>query len=507
MKNEMLPFVKGDLVGGFSAAIISLPMSIAYGIAVFAALGPGFQPQAILIGINTAVIGGLVAALLGGTPGQVSGPGAPLALIMTTVVAGLAADPVLQQLSSDSQWTVLGLASLCVAIGGMIQVLWGVLGIGNIVKYIPFPVVSGFMNGIAVLLIWNQIPAFMGISATNSITGGLADFLLNQGATVCIGTGTLVGILVSRRCFKTVPPILAGLIVGSTVFLLMSLLVPMHFPIATIGNLQAGLILPTAFSSLLHFPFDSFPAVWFLKFILYGVVLALIGSMESMMSAVTIDNIRGSRHNSKRELIGQGIGNIIASVFGSISAAGSVTRSMANHHAGGRQRISGAICSLMVLLIFVTLAPLIGKIPLAVFAAIIISVGINLFDRSTFRLVQALGRPGAARRDISISLLVNLGVAVITVSINLVWAVVIGLAISTAYFIVKMGTSVIRREYTAELICSNRFRECRQIKMLSERKKAIRVFELQGPVFLDLQTGWHKGSRLKQIQRSIASWT
>jgi SulP family sulfate permease len=474
---------KGELWGGLSAAIISLPMSIAYGIAVFAALGPGFQPQATLIGINTAVIGGLVAALLGGTPGQVSGPGAPLALIMTTVVAGLAADPLLQQLSSDSQWTVLGLASFCVASGGMIQVVWGVLGMGNIIKYIPFPVVSGFMNGIAVLLIWNQMPAFVGLSAADVITGGFAGFSVNQGVTVCTGTVTLVSIFVSRRCIRSVPPILAGLIVGNAVFLLMPLLVPVPYSIATIGDLRAGLALPTAFSCVLHIPFRSFPTLWFLKFILYGVVLALVGSMESMMSAVAIDNIRGSRHNSKRELIGQGIGNIVASFFGSISAAGSVTRSMANHHAGGRRRLSGVICSSLILMIFATLAPLIGKIPLAVFAAIIIFVGINLFDRSTLCLVQALGRSGGARRDVTVSLLINLGVAAITVSINLIWAVLAGMAISTAYFIVKMGTSVIRREYTAELICSNRVRDCRQAATLNENKKVIRVFELQGPIF------------------------
>jgi CRP-like cAMP-binding protein/ABC-type transporter Mla MlaB component len=156
---------------------------------------------------------------------------------------------------------------------------------------------------------------------------------------------------------------------------------------------------------------------------------------------------------------------------------------MANYKAGGRQKISGAICSLMILVIFLTLAPQIGRIPLSIFAAIIIYVGINLFDRSTLRLFQAMRTPGSIRRDVSVSLLVNVGVAAITVSINLIWAVVVGVAISTAYFIFKTGVSVIRREYTAELVCSNRVRDCRQITILNENGAQINVFELQGPIF------------------------
>lgn len=128
---------KGDWMGGLSAAIITLPMSIAYGIAAFAALGPDFRPHAALIGLNAAMVGGFVAALLGGVPTQISGPKAPLTLIMTTVVAGFAADPILHDVSMGKEWIVLGMVSLCVAVGGITQVLSGWLGMGNIVKYIP----------------------------------------------------------------------------------------------------------------------------------------------------------------------------------------------------------------------------------------------------------------------------------------------------------------------------------------------------------------------------------
>ncbi|MBC2712498.1 MAG: SLC26A/SulP transporter family protein [Desulfosarcina sp.] len=474
---------KGDLIGGLSAAIITLPMSIAYGTVAFSALGPDFRPHAALIGLNTAIIGGFFAALLGGVPTQISGPKAPLTLIMTTVVAGLAADPILQNLPFGKEWIVLGLASLCVAVGGITQVLSGALGLGNIVKYIPYPVVSGFMNGIAILLVWKQLPLFLGLMGDTAITRVFFDFSPDNGITLFIGACTLVSIYVSKRYFKKIPYFLSGLIVGSAIYFLMPVLIRSPYQIAAIGDLKAVLPLPTAFFGLLQLPFDSFSRAWMLKILMYGIVLGVIGSMESLMSAVAIDNIRSGRHESKRELIGQGVGNIIASFFGSLYTAGSIPRSMANYKAGGREKMSGAICSLIILFIFLTLAPLIGKIPLSVFAAIIISVGINLFDRSTFRPFQAIRTPGRVRRDVSISLLVNLGVAFITVSINLVWAVIIGVAISAAYFIIKMGTSVIRREYTADIICSNRVRDSRQIAYLNENKSAIKVFELQGPIF------------------------
>ena len=474
---------KGDWMGGLSAAIITLPMSIAYGIAAFAALGPDFRPHAALIGLNAAMVGGFVSALLGGVPTQISGPKAPLTLIMTTVVAGFAADPILHDVSMGKEWIVLGVVSLCVAVGGVTQVLSGWLGMGNIVKYIPYPVVSGFMNGIAILLIWNQLPPFLGLAAQDSVTHVFLDFSPVNGLTVFIGACTLISIYASKRYFKKIPSFLTGLIVGTAAFMIISAIARPANQIAAIGDLRAVLPSPTAFLGLRHLSFDSFSAEWTLKICMYGIILGVVGSMESLMSAVAIDNIRGSRHDSKRELIGQGMGNLIASFFGSLYSAGSIPRSIANYKAGGRQKISGAICSLMILFMFLTLAPQIGKIPLSVFAAIIISVGINLFDRSTLVLLQAIRTPGRVRRDVSVSLLVNIGVAAITVSINLIWAVIVGVAISTAYFIVKMGTSVIRREYTAELICSNRVRDCRQITILNENKNVINVFELQGPIF------------------------
>jgi SulP family sulfate permease len=483
MRNPISSIQKGDVVGGLSAAIITLPMSIAYGVAAFAALGPEFRPHAALFGLNAAIIAGLFAALFGGTPTQISGPKAPLTLIITTVVASLAIDPLLLGFPLDHNWIVVGLASACVIIGGITQIVFGAVGLGNLVKYIPYPVVAGFMNGIAILLIWNQLPPFLGLGKGVDVFSALSTFTSKNGISLLIGACTLISIYLSKRHLRRAPAFLIGLITGSALFFVFSAMIGPSLNVAAIGNLRMVLPSPTAFSELFHLPFNAIPGAWMLKIIIYGIVLGVIGSMESLMSSVAIDNIRGTRHNSKSELLGQGIGNIIASFFGSLFAAGSIPRSIANIKAGGRNKVSGAFCSLLILLIFVSLAPVIGKIPLSVFAAMVIYVGITLFDRPTLRLFKALQTPGEVRRDVFAILLVNIGVAVITVSVNLVWAVTIGLAISTVYFIIKTGISIIRREYTADLICSNKIRSRQQIAHLNKNKNKIKVFELHGPIF------------------------
>ena len=483
MKNPILSIQKGDLVGGLSAAIITLPMSIAYGVTAFSILGPDFRPHAALIGLNSAIIGGFFAAMLGGTPTQISGPKGPLTLITTTVVVSLATDPLLVNLPSDQNWILVGLASVCVIIGGITQVVSGLVGMGNLVKYIPYPVVAGFMNGIAILLIWNQLPPFFGFGRDIDLSSAFSEILSDNAINLLIGACTLISIYISKRYIRRAPAFLIGLIGGSAIFFIMSSMVPQSLHVATIGDVRAVLPSPTAFSEFFQLPFNDISGAWIIKIFIYGIVLGVIGSMESLMSSVAIDNIRGTRHDSKRELLGQGIGNIIASFFGSLFAAGSIPRSIANIKAGGRNRVSGAYCSLLILFIFILLAPLIGKIPLSVFAAIIIYVGINLFDRNTLRLFKVLQKPGQVRRDVFAILLVNIGVATITISVNLVWAVFIGLAISTVYFILKMGTSVIRREYTSDLICSNKIRSRQQIAYLNGHKSKIKVFELHGPIF------------------------
>jgi SulP family sulfate permease len=477
--------LKNELKGALSAAVITLPMAIAYGVTAFAALGPDLRPTAALIGLNAAIFGGFCAAWLGGTPTQITGPKAPLTLIMTTMITGLAAGSAAGGGSQFPVETIIGLASMAVLIGGAVQLLFALLGIGNVVKYVPYPVVAGFMNGIAILLIRNQLFPFFGLERGVPLARAFVGFGPMNFAAMGVGISVVAAIFLSRRYLKRFPSFLSGLLVGTVVYLLLSI-----FPVATsadkipvIGSLRAVLPQPTALLGILKAGPGLLTATLLLQIAVYGVVLAVIGSMESLMSAVAIDDISASRHDSRKELIGQGVGNMAASLFGALSAAGSIPRSVANYRAGGRRKASGMLCSLSILLLFLAMAPLIGKIPLPVFAAIIIYVGIGLFDRTTLRMLLALRIPGQVRKDIGVSLLINLLVAVITISVNLVAAVIIGLTISAAYFIIKTGTSVIRREYCAERVSSNRTRDLKLSRLIKENGRRIMVFEIQGPIF------------------------
>ena len=350
--------IKREFSGALSAAIITLPMAVAYGVTAFDSLGPAFRPQAALIGLNAAIIGGFFAALCGGTPAQISGPKAPLTLILTFVVGTLTADVGIPADLSNRDMIIVGLASACVMIGGISQLLFGTLKLGNVVKYVPHPVVAGFMNGIAVLLIWKQLNPFMGIQQGLPVTEIFEVFTQANGFSLLIGIVTLAAIYLSKHYFKRIPSLLSGLLVGSAFYFLLTLFPEFsnRYSLDSVGELSAAIPSPTAFLPFLSFSLSSIPFSVYTDLLIYGVVLGMVGSMESLMSSVAIDNLSGKRHDSNRELIGQGIGNVFASFFGALFTAGSIPRSSANYRAGARSKLSGAVCGVLILIIFLTMA-------------------------------------------------------------------------------------------------------------------------------------------------------
>ena len=205
--------------------------------------------------------------------------------------------------------------------------------------------------------------------------------------------------------------------------------------------------------------------------------------MESLLSSVVSDNLTSMRHNSKKELIGQGAGNIACSIFGALPGAGSIPRSTANFRSGGRTRLSGVMCGLFILFFVTSCGPLFGKIPLAVIAGIIIVVGFSLFDRWSFNLINKVFSPTGHRQAALINLFLTAIVTVITISINLIAAVVIGIIISSALFISKIGKSIVRRQYSADQYHSRKMRNKAQTEILEQMGAQISVIELQGPLF------------------------
>jgi SulP family sulfate permease len=473
---------KGDLSGAVAAAIISIPLSIGYGIIVYGPLGPEFLPFAALLGIFACLLGGICAALLGGTQIQISAPKAPLSLILAAFVLPLTMNLHVPDPASRTI-LIVGLASLCVLTGGVVQLLFGVLRLGNLIKYVPYPVVSGFMNGIAVILILEQLGPLVGARNHVSVFDIFYTPTVVQPLTLQVGLSTIVVIFCARRLIKVVPASLVGLVAGTALFYALKNITGTTDLGPVIGNFSFHWPRPDILPKITKILWNINLADLFPRILLTGFVLGSIGALESLLSSLAADNIAGTRHNSNKELIGQGTGNMLNAVFSALPSAGSELHNMANYRAGGRTRLSSLLCGLLILLMVISLGPVIGKIPLTVIGGIIISVGIGLFDRWTLDLFRNLSRAGTQRKRVIANLTVTVIVVIITVCVNLIVAVLIGIAIASALFVARMGKSIVQRTYSGDQIRSKKVRSLKNNQLLEKRGKGIFVYELRGPLF------------------------
>lgn len=381
--------LRGDVFGGVTAAVVALPLSLAFGVA--SGLGP-------IAGMYGAVAVGFLASVLGGTPAQVSGPTGPMTVVMASVVALYAQD--------------LSTAFTIVCLGGAFQVVFGMLGVGRFVSYTPYSVISGFMSGIGAIIILLQLLPFLGAAA---VTGGPLDALqalagMANGVNLdALGTGAVVlAIMVfwPKKLGVYLPAPLAALAAGTA-------LCSFVFPTApVIGEVPVGM--PTL--QIPHVALDSITEI-----IQPAFVLALLGSIDSLLTSLVADSVTRTHHNSDRELMGQGIGNIAAGMLGALPGAGATMRTLVNIRAGGRTPVSGALHACILLSLLLGLAPLVSFIPHAALAGILIKVGWDIIDWGYLKRIRR------APRDKVIVMLVTLG---LTVFVDLITAVAIGLIVA-----------------------------------------------------------------------------
>jgi SulP family sulfate permease len=478
--------IKGDLSGALSAAIVTLLMSLGYGLIAFAPLGADYAAHAALAGVYAAIFCGFFAALFGGTPIQITAPKAPLALVVASVVAGLVASPALRDLwplAASHRATILGLAFFCVFIGGVFQLLLGSLRLGNLIKYVPYPVVAGFLNGIAILLILKQLNPIVGIVGHHSYFKFLTHPAEIQAHTLLVGLSTLVVFFLSKKLIRFIPASLLALGVGTGLYYALFYFTDASSLGSTVGHISVEWPRPDIFLGWFHAETRAGLMAFLPTLLVSGLVLGLLGSIDSLLSAVISDQVTDSRHNSNQELIGQGIGNVVSSFFGGIAGAGAAAESFENFKGGGRTRLSGMICSLIILSIIMTLRPLVGSIPLAVIAGILIAIGIEMFDSWTINLLVKLARPDEHRKELVINCFVSLLVTVTTVTVNLIAAVGIGFVVASALFVSKMGKSIIKRKFRGDIVRSKAMRCADHDRLLEGERRKIAVFELQGSIF------------------------
>ncbi|OQX25946.1 MAG: hypothetical protein BWK80_12920, partial [Desulfobacteraceae bacterium IS3] len=472
--------IRGDITGAFSAALISLPLSLGYGIAVFAPLGSEYASKAAAAGLCSTIFAGFFSALLGGNPVQITGPRAMLTLVLASLVSELANSPYLSEFTVSPYMLISGLTAVSVLIGGLFQVLLGTLRLGNLIKYIPHPVIAGFINGIAILLMMIQIMPLVGAENLSSVSGLLRSI---SPLTTVVGLTTLGVIFLCRRFQNTVPPSLFGLAAGTLLYYIFAAFAPPASLGAIVSRTGFDFPGPDVFLSLLCPRGIEKLRLFFPDLIVTGLVLGLIGSLETLLSSMTCAELTGERHQSHRELLGQGVGNIAASFFGAVSGGGSVFRTAANFRAGSRTPLSGMMCSIFTLLMLLLLGPLIGKIPLAVIAGIVMAAAVGLFDKWTVSFIRQRRNPLHSGKYVRLVFFVTLGVMLVTLSQNLIAAVGLGVAAASAFFAWKKGISPVRRKTFGTRMRSKKMRMPEFMEILEKEGDKIVIFEIQGPVF------------------------
>jgi len=459
-----------------AAAVITLPMSVGYGTLAFAALGPDFAGLAALLGILSAVVGGFFAALAGSCPVQISGPKAPLTLTLAGLVAALAASPAIPS-GPGGTLIILCAAALSVATGGILLLLQGALRMGVAAKYVPYPVVAGFMNGIGCILMYKQVRPLLGIAPG----GGL--YTLLPGACA-VGGVTIAVALISKRVGARLPASLSGLLAGTLLHHLLVMMLGAGSVGREVGAISLKFPLPGGFLQAAQ-TMRAVDVQLLLPLVLgTGLVLGLLGSLESLLNAVAVDNVTGQRHDGSRELLGQGFGNLAAALFGALPSAGSAPRALANYKAGGRTRLSGMVAAVLMLLITLAGAPLIARIPVAAIAGLIAWVGWGMLDRWSIKtLTEQLRGRARSSRDLMLNLSVTALVTLITLLFNLLAAVGAGIVLSIILFLSRVSRGILRQRLTGVTCRSRKQRPDHQEEVLDAQGHRLMVYKLQGPLF------------------------
>lgn len=443
--------LKGDFYGGLVAGVVALPLALAFGVQ---------SGMGATAGLYGAIAVGIFAAIFGGTATQASGPTGP----MTVVSAALVAAAIEMTGSLENGMSIILLTFL---LGGLFQMIFGFLNIAGYVKYFPYPVVSGFMSGVGLIIIILQIFPFAGLSSAKSTLSVVQDlprlFAEANLQALLLGGITVAVYYLFPKITKAIPSALAALVIATLVAFFTKMDVPL------IGEIPSGL---PAFQ--LGGIFEVDPSAYGI-ILEYAVVLAVLGSIDSLLTSVIADNMTKTKHNSNRELIGQGIGNMLAAAIGGIPGAGATKGTVVNINAGGTTRVSGALHGIFLLAVLLGLGQLAAHIPLCVLAGLLIPIGFKIID---FKGLKHLAK--VPRSDAAVLIIVLL----ITTFGSLIQAVGIGVALACLLFMKKAGDlseQGLEVGAVADLDDSKPWQD--EIEFYEQYKDRVIIKHLYGPLF------------------------
>ena len=470
--------IKGDVFGGVTAGIVALPLALAFGIQAFGGIDhPAAASMGALAGLVGATLLGFFAALFGGTHSQISGPTGPMTVITASLISATWAT------SQGSFSAVIISMALAGIFCGLFQIVFGLIRIGKYVRYIPYPVLSGFMSGIGVIIILQQIYPLLGLKSPVLVVDMILQIpaQVSKGVSVVpllLGLGTILIVALFPRITKKIPSTLVALIVMTIVSLFCSIDAAL-----TIGEIPAGIPMP--FFAKEGLELSGLNWVEIMKTaIIPGLTLAGLGSIDTLLTSVVADNITKTKHNSNQELIGQGIGNTISGLFCGIAGAGATMRTVVNVKAGGRTQLSGVAHSLLLLAVLLGLGSVVKYVPLSVLAGILITVGWGIVDFRGFRDLSHI-----PRSDAFVLILVFLT----TVFVDLLTAVGIGMVVACVLFMKRAGDLAESQYSSISLADFDKEKPWEdEVTLTDEMRKTVYVQRLEGPIFFGSITGFQK---------------
>lgn len=442
--------LKGDLSGGISAGVVALPVALAFGAAA------GLDP---INGMYGAIFLGLIAAIIGGTATLISNPTGPMTVVTALIVA-----TQLKSHGGDLNAALPNIILIFVLAGG-IQILFGILKLGRYVAYIPYPVISGFMSGIGFIIIILQFSNFFGIHEKYSVLESLQQlgYILTNANWInaLLAVATVAIIYLFPKITKAVPSTLVALIGVTSVSYFLDL------DVKTIGYIPSEI--PDFKLSI----FADLKGSEILGLLPMALSLAGLGMIDSLLTSVVADNLTKTRHNSNRELIGQGIGNMVSGLFGGIPGAGTTPATVLNINSGARTRLSGIIHAIILILILLVGGPIAAKIPYAVLSGILVTVGVSVFDHNVLKDIKHV-----PKNDNFIMVVVLL----CTVFWDLLFAVAIGLIIAALYFMKRMA-DIVEQETSHEGTDAIIEKMIGTFDDPVEFRKKVSIMSLNGPMF------------------------
>lgn len=462
-----------DAWGGLAAMLVALPSAIAFGVATFGALGTAYSAQGALAGMLGATALGLVASGWGGAPRLITAPCAPAVAVLSALAIDLTGRGV------DPGATML-LLLVTAAIAGTLQIAFGVIGLGRMIKYMPYPVVSGYLTGVGLTIILSQVSKLLGASTTTGWRDALVSPSLWSWQSALVGGVTIATMVIAPRFTRLVPAAILALGAGMLAYFGLALFDPALFRldgnalvVGPLGGDGPGILeaMGLRWQSMGGLGLDDI-----LLMLVPGATLAVLLSIDTLKTCVVLDAMTRTRHDSNRTLVGQGLGNLVSSAFGGMAGAGTMGATLVNVSSGGHTRWSGLIEGALALLAFLLLSSVLAWIPIGALAGILMVIGARMIDRESLHFLRS--------RETVLDFAVIATVVLVALNVGLIAATGAGVVLAIALFLrEQVGGAVVARRSYGDQRFSRRVRTAAEMSLLQSQGAQTAVFELQGSLF------------------------